>query len=163
MLAQFYFASKNEKIPHYEVFFLLCFVLFRSCLCYTRIVSNAELIKYWIDSAQQDWNTTQVLLKSHRYMHALFFCHLTLEKTLKSIIANKKLTPPITHDLLLLAEIADIELNVEKAQLLSDVNAFNIRARYDDYKNSFYKRATASYTKKYIGKVNRFKIWLKKQ
>ena len=126
-------------------------------------MSNAELIKYWFGSAQQDWNTTQVLLESHRYMHALFFCHLTLEKTLKGIIARKEKTPPITHDLLLLAELANIELSIEQAQLLSDVNAFNIRARYDDYKNSFYKRATVSYAKKYIEKVNKFKIWLKKQ
>ncbi len=125
-------------------------------------MSNAELIKYWLNSAKQDWDTVQALLKSHRYMHALFFCHLTLEKTLKGIIV-KQGAPPITHDLLLLAEVAGIELNTEQAQLLSDVNAFNIRARYDDYKNSFYKRATASYTKTYVEKVNKFKIWLKKQ
>ena len=85
------------------------------------------------------------------------------KKTLKGIIARKEKTPPITHDLLLLAELANIELSIEQAQLLSDVNAFNIRARYDDYKNSFYKRATVSYAKKYIEKVNKFKIWLKKQ
>ena len=111
-------------------------------------MSNEELIKYWFSSAKQDWETTQALLKSHRYMHALFFCHLTLEKTLKGIITQNKETPPITHDLLLLTEKAKIELSAEQAQLLSDVNAFNIRARYDDYKNSFNKRATASYAKK---------------
>lgn len=126
-------------------------------------MSNEELIKYWFSSAKQDWETTQALLKSHRYMHALFFCHLTLEKTLKGIITQNKETPPITHDLLLLTEKAKIELSAEQAQLLSDVNAFNIRARYDDYKNSFYKRATASYAKKYIKEINKFKIWLKKQ
>ena len=126
-------------------------------------MSNEELIKYWFSSAKQDWETTQALLKSHRYMHALFFCHLTLEKTLKCIITQNKETPPITHDLLLLTEKAKIELSAEQAQLLSDVNAFNIRARYDDYKNSFYKRATASYAKKYIKEINKFKIWLKKQ
>ncbi len=70
---------------------------------------------------------------------------------------------PITHDLLLLTEKAKIKLTDEQTQLLSDVNAFNIKARYDDYKNSFYKRATTSFAKNYINKVDKFIIWLKKQ
>lgn len=101
-------------------------------------------------------------MKSKRYIHALFFCHLSLEKYLKGIIVSKSGASPITHDLLFLAEKANIKLTTPQAKLLSEVNAFNVRTRYDDYKNSFYKRATASYAKKYVKKVADLKTWLKK-
>ena len=126
-------------------------------------MSNQELVKYWLDSSKQDWDIVLVLLKSKKYMHALFFCHLSLEKYLKGMIVQSGKTTPITHDLLLLTEKAKIKLTDEQTQLLSDVNGFNIKARYDDYKNSFYKRATALFAKKYISEINTFKIWLKKQ
>lgn len=126
-------------------------------------MSNQELMKYWFNSSKQDWDIVLVLLQSKKYMHALFFCHLSLEKYLKGIIARKDNTPPITHDLLILAEKAKLELTDEQAKLLYEVNAFNIKTRYDDYKNSFYKRATASFTKKYISEIDKFKTWLKEQ
>lgn len=126
-------------------------------------MSKAELIKYWFNSSEQDWDTVLVLLASKKNMYALFFCHLSLEKYLKGIIVRDNNTAPITHDLLILSEKAKVELTTKQAKLLYDVNAFNIKARYDDYKNSFYKRATASFTKKYITEVNNFILWLKKQ
>ena len=79
------------------------------------------------------------------------------------MIARRNEAVPITHDLLLLAQKAKIELTQEQAKLLSEVNEFNIRTRYDNYKKSFYKKATAIYAQKYILKVNDFKSWLKKQ
>ncbi len=126
-------------------------------------MSNQELIKFWFDSSKQDWDTVLALLQSKRYMHALFFCHLFLEKYFKGMIVSNGGESPISHDLLLLAKRAKINLTDEHAKLLYEVNAFNIKTRYDDYKNSFYKKATSEFTKKYISKINEFIIWLKKQ
>ena len=126
-------------------------------------MSNKDLVKYWLDSSAQDWETVEVLMKSKRYMHALFFCHLSLEKHLKSMIAMQNEVVPITHDLLLLAQKAKIELTQEQAELLAEVKEFNIRTRYDDYKKSFYKKATAAYAQKHIEQITDFKKWLKKQ
>ena len=126
-------------------------------------MSNKDLVKYWFDSSVQDWETVNALMKTKRYMHALFFCHLSVEKYLKGMVAKRNVVVPITHNLLVLAEKGKIELTAEQAKLLYDVNSFNIRARYDDFKDSFYKRATADYTKRYIIEVDNFKTWLKKQ
>jgi HEPN domain-containing protein len=126
-------------------------------------MSNQELKKFWFDSSKKDWDIVLVLLRSKKYMHALFFCHLSLEKYLKGVIVRNDAVTPITHDLLVLAEKAKIKLTNEQAKLLYEVNAFNIKTRYDDYKNSFYKRATASFTRKYVNEINKFKIWLIKQ
>jgi len=126
-------------------------------------MSNEDLVKYWFEASTQDWETVEALMKTKRYMHALFFCHLTIEKYFKGMIVSKHGVSPITHDLLLLAQKAKIELTEEQAKLLSEVNEFNIRTRYDDYKKSFYRKATAAYAQKYILQINDFKIWLKKQ
>ena len=126
-------------------------------------MSNKDLVKYWFESSAQDWETVNALMKTKRYMHALFFCHLSVEKYLKGVIAKRNEVVPITHDLLFLARKAKIELTEEQAKLIAEVSAFNLRARYDNYKNSFYKQATASYAKKYVGKVAELIIWLKKQ
>src|SRR3990167_7278763 len=126
-------------------------------------MSNKDLVKYWFESSAQDWETVNALMKTKRYMHALFFCHLSVEKYLKGVIAKRNEVVPITHDLLFLARKAKIELTEEQAKLIAQVSAFNLRARYDNYKNSFYKQATASYAKKYVGKVAELIVWLKKQ
>ena len=126
-------------------------------------MSNAELTKYWFDSAEKDWGVAQLLFASKKYMHCLFFGHITLEKILKGIITKKGKEVPLKHDLVLLAEQAEINLTTEQAELLSEINAFNIRARYDNFKNSFYKRATLAYTKKYIDSIKNLRLWLKKQ
>ncbi|OGI65074.1 hypothetical protein A3H53_00855 [Candidatus Nomurabacteria bacterium RIFCSPLOWO2_02_FULL_40_10] len=126
-------------------------------------MSNQELIKFWFNSSKKDWEVVAVLMRSKSYMHALFFSHLSLEKYLKGMIVSNGGESPISHDLLLLAKRAKINLTDEHAKLLYEVNAFNIKARYDDYKNSFYKKATSEFTKKYISKINKFIIWLKKQ
>jgi len=43
-----------------------------------------DLITFWQKGANEAWLTAQALVRSKRYLHALFFCHLTLEKELKS-------------------------------------------------------------------------------
>jgi HEPN domain-containing protein len=125
-------------------------------------MSNKDLVKYWLDSSKQDWETVEALMKSRRYMHALFFCHLSLEKYLKGMVAKKNGVVSPTHDLLFLAEKAEIELTKDQAKLLAEVKEFNIRTRYDDYKNSFYKKATAAYAQKFISQIKDFKTWLEK-
>ncbi|MEK7175333.1 MAG: HEPN domain-containing protein [Patescibacteria group bacterium] len=122
-----------------------------------------ELIKFWFTSAQEDWKTAQSLMKSERYMHALFFCHLTLEKILKGFISKLGKENKITHDLLLLAQETEIELSEEQAHFLFEVNEFNIRTRYDDYKLSFYKKATKEYAEDYFKKISQFKLWLEQK
>jgi HEPN domain-containing protein len=126
-------------------------------------MSQEELTKFWFTSAKEDWQTAESLLRSERYMHALFFCHLTLEKILKGLISKLGKENKITHDLLLLAKETEIELSEEQAHFLLEVNEFNIRTRYDDYKLSFYKKATKEYTEHYFKKVSEFKLWLEQK
>ncbi|MBM4401809.1 MAG: HEPN domain-containing protein [Candidatus Cloacimonetes bacterium] len=123
-----------------------------------------EVVNYWLKSAEDDLKTVEALWEKKRYHHCLFFCHLVVEKTLKALVVKKtgKHALP-THDLLVLARGSGLGLSSEKRDELSEINTFNIRARYDDYKLKSYKKATREYTEKwYKRSVEVFK-WLKKR
>ena len=51
----------------------------------------------------------------------------------------------------------------EMIESLREISTFNISARYDDYKNSFYVKATESYAKQYLKVIGDIRKWLKKQ
>ena len=106
---------------------------------------------HWKHLALRDWKTARGLFEIKRYDACLFFCHLTLEKILKGLFVKRSQKhAPFIHDLERLAVIASIPLSLEQTADLKDISAFNIAGRYSDYKFSFYKKCTPSYTKKYL-------------
>lgn len=72
-------------------------------------------------------------MKQDKIRHGLFFAHLALEKVLKAHVCRSKgeMAPPI-HNLLRLAETADLPLAQGQRDLLAEVNSFNIEGRYPE-------------------------------
>ncbi|MFH1890302.1 MAG: HEPN domain-containing protein [Candidatus Kuenenbacteria bacterium] len=70
---------------------------------------------------------------------------------------------PITHNIIDLARKANLQFTVNQEKNIRIINTFNIAGRYDDYKFSFHKKATASYTEKYYQKTKNLILWLKKR
>ena len=128
------------------------------------MLTKKEIVEFWRKRAADDKATAKALLKSKRYSACLFFVHIYLEKTLKALATEQiEKATPHTHDLLYLADIAKIELPKEQEELLREINTFNIRARYDDYKLEFYKKATRNYTMKYFELADKLYLWLGKK
>jgi HEPN domain-containing protein len=126
--------------------------------------NEISAIKYWQKASKQDFGTAQILYANKKYHHALFFCHLSIEKALKAvIIAKTKKAPPFVHDLLRLAEKSTLTLSEDVKGGLLEITTFNIQARYDDYKLSFYKKATRPFTLKYFNKTKEILEWLNEQ
>ncbi len=126
-------------------------------------MDTEKLLNYCYTSADRKFDTAKSLYKNRRYADCLFFCHLSLEFMLKGkYVEIKKEMFPITHDLVGLATRAGLLLTEDKMSDLAVISTFNIAARYDDYKSSFYKKANAVFTKKYFAKVRKLLIWLKK-
>jgi len=49
------------------------------------MMTKEQHIKYWVDTAQYDWSGTEEAFNiTKRYMHCLFWAHLTLEKLAKA-------------------------------------------------------------------------------
>lgn len=125
-------------------------------------IDKEKLINYWIDSSDEDYETMIDMYNSKRYSWSLFIGHLMLEKLLKALYVNLKSDyPPYIHNLLRLAEKADIKVNNDIKKQLVTITAFNINARYDDYKMSFKNRCTPEYTAEWIDKLKVLRKWMK--
>src|SRR3989344_2252915 len=131
------------------------------------MVLTEKEVKKWITplmkESQEGYDTSQDLFKSKKYHFALFFCHLTIEKSLKAkfLLQNKKFAPPV-HDLVYIVKKLQIKLSQETLSQLTEINTFNLRARYDDYKREFYKKATSEYAKLWLKVTNNLLILFKK-
>jgi len=125
-------------------------------------MNEKDIIKNWTEASKQDLETAEILFENKKYHHALFFCHLSIEKYLKAIIVKTtKKAPPLIHDLVRLVETTDVKLTSTIKNELADISAFNIQARYDDYKLSFYKKANKRFTAKYLKITKEILKWLK--
>lgn len=125
---------------------------------------NDDIVLFWKKSAELDRKTSGDLFRSRNYVGCLFFVHLYLEKALKGLMqkATGK-TPPFTHDLLILAKLAGMSLTKEQEARLATINTFNIKARYADYKFSFYKRATRKFTAEFCRIAEELYAWFSNQ
>ncbi len=113
-----------------------------------------KLTEYWSKTAEHDYETMLSLFKTKRYSDALFYAHMVLEKILKGLIVRStQKQAPYIHDLVRLQEITGLKLSEKEIDLLDEINDFNIRARYPEYKLRFYKLCTRTYTKNYIDKI----------
>ena len=125
-------------------------------------LNKDQLIKYWIEGAEDDFETMSVMFDSKRYSWSLFIGHLMIEKLLKAYFVKVKSDyPPFIHNLLRLAEKADLELPNDKREQLVTITAFNINTRYDDYKKSFKKQCTPEFTSEWINKLKELRLWIK--
>lgn len=123
-----------------------------------------KLVAYWFDGSDYDWQTATMLFKGRRFPYALFMAHLSIEKSLKGIIVKTtREHAPFTHNLVYLAGKLSIELSKAQIALLTEMNEFNLEARYPDDRMEFYRKATAPFAKRYLDDARRFKEWLKKR
>lgn len=127
-------------------------------------MDKKEMIKHWIESAEQDYLAMEHLFEKKDFSWSLFVGHLVIEKLLKAYyIKVKNEQPPFIHDLLRIAEKSNLQLSDDQKDILDIVSTFNIRARYADYKQAFRKKCTQVFTENWIKNIKEFSEWIKKQ
>ena len=97
-----------------------------------------KYVSHWLERSKYDLETAKVMLDAGRYLYVAYMCQQAVEKLLKAIIAQHgKENLPI-HNLNRLVESAELsgELTGERIDLLAELTAYNIEARYGDYKES---------------------------
>ena len=124
-------------------------------------MNNIDLMNYWIEGSDKDYDVMLDLQKNRRNSYALFFWHLVIEKLLKALYAKNNPHAPKSHDLDYLAEKMNLELTEHQNDLLVTISRFNIEARYDDYKNTFENKCTDEYTENQIKNIEEVRTWLK--
>jgi len=97
-----------------------------------------KYVSHWLERSKYDLETAKAMLDTRRYLYVAYMCQQAVEKLLKAIIAEHgKENLPI-HNLNRLAELAELGGELEEGQidLLAELTAYNIVARYGDYKES---------------------------
>lgn len=106
-----------------------------------------KIVKHWIETSDNDFNTMLSLYNSKSYEWSLFLGHISIEKLLKALYVKRfKKHAPFTHNLYRLSELMDLEPTGEYSDWLDEITSFNINARYDDYKKEFHRLCTPEYT-----------------
>lgn len=116
-------------------------------------------IEYWKKLSDDDLETVEVLINGNKLIHALFFCHLSIEKILKALVCKQINTvAPKTHNLFLLANIAKIEIVESDYKFLTVITQYQLEGRYPDEQISFPGKETV---KIYFSETKRIQSWLK--
>ncbi|MHC4503881.1 MAG: HEPN domain-containing protein [Planctomycetota bacterium] len=88
-------------------------------------------ISYWLGGAEEDIAAADSLLEKKHPRHALFFAHLAVEKILKAhVVKVTDDVPPHIHDLLRLAEIAELSVPGERREFLAYLQRYCLEGRY---------------------------------
>jgi HEPN domain-containing protein len=120
-----------------------------------------KIVRYWIESSDDDFRVMQSLFDNKHYVWALFLSHLVIEKLLKAChVKNVDANYPRIHNLVEIAVKAKLDLSMEQKESLVELTTFNLRARYPDYKNRFQRKATREFAESHITKVKEFRQWL---
>ena len=121
-----------------------------------------KLIKHWTESSDNDYQTMIDMYKTKHYHWSLFIGHLVIEKLTKAVyVKNKENYPPLIHDLRRILEKAEITLTEKQIITFDTISRFNINARYDDYKQRFYKLCTEEFTTNRIEEIKNIREWIK--
>ncbi|KAF0134594.1 MAG: HEPN domain-containing protein [Candidatus Saganbacteria bacterium] len=115
-------------------------------------------VRYWYNISKYDIETAQAMFKACRYLYVLFTCQQALEKIIKAFVTleTKKL-PPKLHNLLRLAELANLNFDEEEKKFLEKLNYYYLETRYPEYKEKVAAELSKEIAKKYLVKTK--EIW----
>ncbi|HKL34532.1 MAG TPA: HEPN domain-containing protein [Tangfeifania sp.] len=116
-------------------------------------------IAYWTESADDDIETAEILIEKGKFIHGLFFCHLSIEKIIKALVVKEtREIPPKSHDIFYLAEKANVTIP-EDSQVISQIlMKYQLEGRYPEY---FPSKPQPDSAKKYLIETQKFLKWLK--
>jgi HEPN domain-containing protein len=123
-----------------------------------------QISAFWLTEAEEALEVADHLIAKADYSYALFFGHLAVEKMLKAlfVIRQKQHAPPL-HNLLRLARAVGLDLDEDTEDNLITITAFNIEARYPDFKRAFRQRCTPEFTKQQMTMIKEVIQWLRYQ
>lgn len=125
------------------------------------MVNIQKQIDYWINGAENDFATAELLIREKRTLHGLFFCHLVIEKAIKAHVAkNSNDFVPKSHNLIYLSEKADLTFDNDTEIFLGILMKYQLQGRYPDYNPTL---PNSSQIEAYITQTKKLLQWLKEK
>ena len=123
------------------------------------MVDIKKQIDYWINGAEDDIITADLLIREKRNLHGLFFCHLVIEKAIKAHYVKKiGDVAPRTHNLSYLSENIELVLDDENQIFLGILMKYQLQGRYPDYSPVIPDQKRVN---EYLSKTKDLLKWLK--
>jgi HEPN domain-containing protein len=121
-----------------------------------------KIYNHWINTSDKDFITMMNLYNSRDNHWSLFIGHIVIERLLKACVVKQTSDhAPFTHDLTKLAKLSGISFSEEYLDWLDTISTFNMNARYDSYKEAFYKKCNLEFTSEWIEKIKNLREWIK--
>jgi len=118
----------------------------------------------WLKQADYDMGTADAMFRSGRYFYAVFMCHLSIEKSLKSLYVKVvDDIPPKTHNLLYLLNKIGKKPEQALEKFMTKLNTASVATRYPDDLAKIQAAYTADITKDMIIKSKEVLAWVKTQ
>jgi HEPN domain-containing protein len=114
------------------------------------MIDVSKNITYWINTADNDIETAEILFASGKLIEGMFFCHLTIEKILKALVVKQTEEIPVrSHDLFRLIDVAVVKINDEQATLVQILMKYQLEGSYPEFypKTLSREKANDYYTK----------------
>ena len=89
---------------------------------------------------------------------------MVIEKLLKAVYVKVHKKHAVHgHDLLRLTTSLDLDMDPIKEEWLDRITTFNLNARYDSYKQDFYKLCTKDFAIEWKSRIEELRKWLLNQ
>jgi HEPN domain-containing protein len=125
------------------------------------MIKTDKHIEYWIEGAKNDLDAAELLIKNGKFLHGLFFCHLTIEKAIKAFVVKEtNEVPPRSHNLIYLSEKANLLLGEEFTMFTGVLMKYQLEGRYPDYQPEI---PSIEVAKEYLTKTKNLLKWLENQ
>lgn len=118
----------------------------------------------WLKQAEYDLDTAEFMAKGGRYFHAVFMCHLAIEKAVRGLYEQTlQETPPKTHNLLLLLDKIGLKPDADKRKIITRLNEASVGTRYPDDIDKLQIKYTHGITSGILMQTKEILEWIKKQ
>ncbi len=127
-----------------------------------KLKTKGEHIEYWATQSIDDLEASEVLYVGKKYLQALFFSHLALEKVCKAcwVKDHAENTPPKTHNLIFILAQTNLEISPRQKEFLLEINRFQIEGRYPEQLTSLAKLTNATIARTIMNEAKQLQQWL---
>ncbi len=124
--------------------------------------TKAEHIAYWVSQANDDAEASELLFSGKKFLHALFFTHLSTEKICKACWINdhSENIPPRTHNLIFIVSQTKMQLTQRQNEFLLELNRFQIEGRYPEQVDTLHKIVNSKMTRLIMDEAKQLQQWL---
>ena len=117
----------------------------------------------WLRLADYDIDTAEYMYRGGRYLHAVFMCHLAVEKALKGLYFERRNEfPPKSHSLVFLLNEISVTPPENLGRFMVRLQA-SIPTRYPENLSNVQKEFTETIVKDILAKSKEVVLWIEAQ